>query len=174
MDYRSPCPVNLSVELLGDRWSIVLLRDIMFGNQRTYGELLKNSPEGIATNILAARLRHLEAEGLLAVSADSGHAQKRIYSLTEKAIDLVPVMAALGAWGIRHLPTTPAYAARSRMLAEGGAALERAFQEELRHLHLGSPGDPAPPSVTARMDAAFDEEYRKMTAAEADAGTGAT
>ena len=83
MEIRSGCPINLSVEVLGDRWSLVVLRDMMFGNFRTYRELHGNSLEGIATNILAARLRHLEAEGFISAAADPSHKQRTIYSLTE-------------------------------------------------------------------------------------------
>ncbi len=62
MDQRSGCPINLAVEILGDRWSLVVLRDIMFGNFRTYGELHGHSLEGIATNILANRLKRLSTK----------------------------------------------------------------------------------------------------------------
>ena len=105
MDIRSGCPINLSVEVLGDRWSLVVLRDMMFGNLRTYRELHGHSLEGIATNILASRLRHLEAQGFITAAPDPGHKQRTIYSLTEKAIALVPVMAALGSWGTGSMST---------------------------------------------------------------------
>jgi DNA-binding HxlR family transcriptional regulator len=96
---RSGCPINLSVELLGDGWTMVIVRDIMFGNFRTYRELLTNSLEGIASNILADRLKSMVAEGLLTKAADPGHKQRAIFSLTEKAIQLVPLIVQLGAWG---------------------------------------------------------------------------
>ena len=108
MDIRSGCPINLSVEVLGDKWSLVVLRDMMFGNSRTYRELHGHSLEGIATNILANRLRHLEDEGFIAAAADPGHNQRTIYSLTEKAIALVPVMA------LRRLLPVPSAAAPVR------------------------------------------------------------
>jgi DNA-binding HxlR family transcriptional regulator len=108
MNQRSGCPINLSIEVLGDRWSVIVLRDMMFGNRRSYGELLANSLEGIATNILAARLKHLEAEELITASDDPRHKQKKIYSLTEKAIALVPIMVQLGAWGLRYMICAPA------------------------------------------------------------------
>ncbi len=160
---RSECPVNLAVEVLGDSWTMVVLRDMMFGNKRSYGELLRNSPEGISTNILAARLRHLEAHGLVTVAGVASHAQKRRYSLTEKAIALVPVMASLGTWGVRFLATDPAWTARSRLLSDGGAELEQAFMAELRHLHLGSSAEGFDASVIARMDAAFAAEIEKKS-----------
>ena len=77
MDVRSGCPINLSVEVLGDKWSLVVLRDMMFGRSRTYGELHGHSLEGIATNILAARLRHLEEEGFITAAPDPRHKQRQ-------------------------------------------------------------------------------------------------
>ncbi len=164
MDQRSGCPINLSVEVLGDRWSLVVLRDIMFGNRRTYGEIHGSSLEGIATNILAARLRHLEAEGMLTAAPDPRHKQRTIYSLTEKAISLVPVMATLGAWGVRYLRVSPDLAARAVALQEGGPEMWSAFMDELRHLHLGAP-KPAR-SALAELGAAYD----RAVATTEDAG----
>jgi DNA-binding HxlR family transcriptional regulator len=139
MDQRSGCPINLTVEVLGDRWSLVVLRDIMFGNLRTYRDLHGNSLEGIATNILANRLKHLSDEGFLTSAGDPGHKQRTIYSLTEKAIALVPIMAALGAWGVQYTQASTDLSARAIALAAGGAPLQQDFMDELRHLHLGAP-----------------------------------
>ena len=152
MDLRSGCPINLSVEILGDRWSLVVLRDIMFGNFRTYGDIHGHSLEGIATNILASRLKRLVDEGMLTASGDPGHKQRTIYSLTEKAISLVPVMAALGGWGARNTPALPEFAARSLALEGGGPQMWAALGDELRHLHLGAPKPRR--SVLAELDAA--------------------
>ncbi|MDC9826186.1 helix-turn-helix domain-containing protein [Devosia sp. ZB163] len=138
MDRRSGCPINLSVEVLGDKWSLVVLRDIMFGNLRTYRDLHGNSLEGIATNILADRLKRLTEEGLVTSAPDPAHKQRTIYSLTEKAIELMPVMVALGNWGVRHLRAAPELAARSIALQEGGPPMWEDFMDELRHLHLGA------------------------------------
>ena len=153
MIHRSGCPINLTIEVLGDRWSVIVLRDMIFGNRRTYGELLNLSLERIASNILAARLRHLLAEGLVTVAADPTHKQKKTYSLTEKAIQLVPLIVHLGAWGVNHTQTSPDLSVRARLLADGGPALWAAFMDELRHLHLGA----APPkvSVLKELDAAY-------------------
>lgn len=153
MDQRSGCPINLTVEVLGDRWSLIVLRDIMFGNLRTYRDLHGNSLEGIATNILASRLKHLSEEGLVTSAPDPGHKQRTIYSLTEKAIALVPVMAALGSWGVRYTPARPDLAARSIALEAGGPEMWAAFMDELRHLHLGGP--PPKRSALAEIDAAY-------------------
>lgn len=86
LDNRSGCPINLTMEILGDRWSLIVLRDMMFGNRRHFRELLENSMEGIASNILSARLKRLVDAGLLSRSDDPSHRQKVIYSLTEPAI----------------------------------------------------------------------------------------
>jgi DNA-binding HxlR family transcriptional regulator len=153
VDRRSGCPINLSVEVLGDRWSLVVLRDIMFGNFRTYGELHGNSLEGIATNILASRLKRLMEEGLVTAAADPAHKQRTIYSLTEMAIALVPVMAQLGAWGSRYLPASPQFSARAITLAEGGPQMWDDFMTELRHLHLGTPVPRR--SVLAELEATY-------------------
>lgn len=163
MDIRSGCPINLSVEVLGDRWSLVVLRDMMFGNFRTYGELHGNSLERIATNILASRLRHLEAEGFVTAAPDPRHKQRTIYSLTEKAIQLVPVMAALGSWGVRYRPADPTFAARSITLGQGGPAMWDAFMDELRHLHLGAPEPKR--SVMAELEAAYEAAVAANAAA---------
>ena len=136
---RSGCPINLAVEVLGDHWSLVVLRDIMFGNFRTYGDIHRRSLEGIATNILANRLKRLADAGLITSAPDPNHRQRSIFSLTEKAIDLIPVMAALGTWGVKYMPAAPEMAARSIKLQAGGPPMWADFAEELRHLHLGGP-----------------------------------
>ena len=151
---RSGCPFNLTLEVLGDRWSLLVLRDMMFGNRRHFRELLARSEEGIASNILADRLRRLTAEGLITRADDPSHRQKAIYSLTEKAIQLVPVMAAMGAWGRRHLPVTEELAIRAQLLEEGGPQMWGAFMDDLRRLHLGRPGEGH--GVLADLQAAYE------------------
>ena len=153
MDLRSGCPINLAVEVLGDKWSLVVLRDMMFGNLRTYGELHGKSLEGIATNILASRLKSLTEAGLITSAPDPTHKQRTIYSLTEKAIQLVPVMAALGTWGTAHTPASPTFSARSIALGAGGPRMWDDFMNELRHIHLGAPAPKR--SVLAVLEAAY-------------------
>ena len=136
---RSGCPINLTLEILGDRWSLIVLRDMMFGNRRHFRELLTKSEEGIASNILAYRLRRLVDEGLVSKADDPSHKQKALYSLTEMGIALVPVFAMMGAWGRRFLPVTEDLSIRAELLEEGGPALWEAFMEELRAIHLGAP-----------------------------------
>ncbi|MEJ7623443.1 MAG: helix-turn-helix domain-containing protein [Pyrinomonadaceae bacterium] len=94
---RSDCPVNFAVETLGDKWSLVILRDIIFWGKRTYGEFLK-SDEGIATNILAGRLDYLEGQGLITKSRDPLDKRRDIYTVTELGMDLIPMFIEMIAW----------------------------------------------------------------------------
>ena len=155
-DQRSGCPINLTLETLGDRWSLIVIRDVMFGNRRHFRVLLNESEERIASNILADRLKRLVAAGLLSKVEDPTHKQKAIYSLTEKAIQLVPLFAHMGAWGRRHLPVTPELSIRAQLLEEGGTELWNDFMDELRTVHLGAPPRADRPSVAARLQAAYE------------------
>ncbi|AYY13769.1 transcriptional regulator [Actinobacteria bacterium YIM 96077] len=157
-DMRSGCPINLSLEIFGDRWTLLVLRDIIFGGARHFRELLAG-PERISSNILADRLNTLVEHGLLTKADDPSHKQKVTYSLTEHAIELVPILAQLSAWGVRHLPVAEAYAARAHVLADGGPPVWEAYMDELRETHLGPQArrQPAPdgPTVAAQMEAAY-------------------
>lgn len=154
--HRSGCPINLAIEVLGDRWSLVVLRDVMFGNRHHFRELLTGSLEGIASNILADRLRRLVANGLLWRSDDESHRQKIRYRLTEAGVQLVPVMAALGSWGRRHMPAGHELSVRAELLERGGPELWERFMDELREQHLGIPRAPGTPSVFAELQAAYE------------------
>ncbi len=135
---RSGCAINAAIEVIGDRWSLIVLRDIMFGDRRHFRELHRNNEEGIATNILAGRLRDLVADGLL-TRDDPGPGRAVTYTLTEPAIQLVPVLAELGWWGLNHRPTTDALRVRAQLLYEGGRPMWHDFMDELRAHHLGQP-----------------------------------
>jgi DNA-binding HxlR family transcriptional regulator len=160
--HRSGCPINLTLEVLGDRWSLIVIRDLMFGNRRHFRELLNRSEEGIASNILADRLRRLVEVGLLSRADDPSHRQKAIYSLTEPAIQLVPLLAQMGAWGRRHRPVTEELSIRAQLLEEGGPPMWDAFMNELRTLHLGAP--PKGPSVLQQLQAAYEAVVARNTA----------
>ncbi len=101
---RSGCPLNASVEMLGDRWSLLIVRDMMLRGSRTYKEFL-GSYEGIATNILADRLRKLVAHGIVTTEPDPSDGRKRIYLLTAKGIDLAPVLTEMVLWAAAHEDT---------------------------------------------------------------------
>ena len=152
---RSGCPINAAVEVFGDRWTLLVLRDVMFGNRRHFRQLQSRSEEGIASNILADRLRTLVTAGIL-TRDDAGPGRRATYSLTEAAIQLVPVLVHLGAWGVRHCPTTSELRVRAELLEAGGPELWQDLMSELRELHLGVP-HPAPhlPTVTERINAAY-------------------
>jgi len=154
--FRSGCPINLTLETLGDRWSLIVIRDIMFGNRRHYRDLLNNSEEGIASNILADRLKRLVKAGLLATHPDPAHKQKTVYSLSEPAIQLLPLLAQMGAWGRRFTPATRELSIRARLLEEGGPRMWDAFMAELRSIHLGERKPDR--SVLAELKAAYEAE----------------
>jgi DNA-binding HxlR family transcriptional regulator len=98
---RSGCPLNASVEMLGDRWSLLIIRDMMLAGARTYKEFLE-CYEGIATNILADRLRKLIDYGIITTEPDPSDGRKLIYSLTEKGIGLAPVLTEMVLWAAAH------------------------------------------------------------------------
>jgi DNA-binding HxlR family transcriptional regulator len=153
---RSGCPINAAVEVFGDRWTLIVLRDVMFGDRRHFRRLQSESEEGIASNILADRLRALVEAGLL-TRDDVRRGQRAIYSLTEPSIQLVPVMAQLAAWGLRHRPTTPELRVRAEVLEAGGPELWEDFMDELRERHLGVPRPGSGgPRATERLAAAYE------------------
>ena len=135
---RSGCAINAAVEALGDQWSLIVLRDVIFGGRRHFRDLLANNVEGIASNILSSRLKGLVAAGLL-THEDAGRGRKGTYSLTEAGIQTVPILVALGSWGLRHRPTTPELRIRAQLLEEGGPPLWADLMDELREVHLGIP-----------------------------------
>jgi DNA-binding HxlR family transcriptional regulator len=150
---RSGCPINLTLEMLGDRWSLIVIRDLMFGNRRHFRELLTQSEEGISSNILADRLKRLTESGLLSRRDDPSHKQKGIYSLTEPSIQLVPLLAQMGAWGRRHTRASEELSIRAELLEQGGPVMWADFMEELRSLHLDAPAPER--SVFAELQAAY-------------------
>src|SRR6266545_951786 len=162
--HRSGCPINLSLEVFGDKWSLLILRDMIFGGRRHFRELLSGSQEGIASNILANRLKALVEQGMLTKRDDTSHKQKVIYSLTEPAIELVPVLAQLGSWGSRWLPVTEDLSVRARVLGEGGPELWQRFTAELGKEHPGTPAGPAPAGRTVRTG--VQEAYLAVVTAD--------
>ena len=127
---RSACPVACALDLLGDRWTLIVLRDLIMARKRYYQELLEGS-EGIATNILASRLKLLEAAGLVTRRADPAQARRVIYTPTEKALDLLPVLIELIRWSVKHNAGSAAPAQFLRRLAED----REGFIADLRAAH---------------------------------------
>lgn len=163
--HRSGCPINLTLEVLGDKWSLLIIRDIIFGNRRHFRDLLTHSEEGIASNILASRLKTLVDRGIVTKAADPTHKQKAIYSLTERGIELLPVLAQMSAWGLKHQPVTKELAIRARLLEEGGPKMWEAFMQELREEHLGAVSPrrrkAGQASVRAKLQAAYEAAVAK-------------
>lgn len=152
---RSGCAINAAVEVLGDAWSLIVLRDVVFGDRRHFRELLTQNDEGIASNILADRLRRLVAEGLL-TRGDAPRGQRVTYTLTEAGIETFPVMVALGTWGMSHRETSPELTIRARLLADS-PDLVTDLIDELREVHLGTPRpDPARPRASETLQRAFE------------------
>lgn len=98
---RSGCPVNFTLEIFGDKWSLLIVRDIIFLGKKTYGEFLK-SDERIATNILSNKLARLEATGILSKNLHPTDKRKDIYSLTDKGCDLIPIILEMFSWGATY------------------------------------------------------------------------
>jgi len=101
---RSGCPLNASVEMLGDRWSLLIIRDMMLRGFRTFKEFME-CYEGIATNILADRLRKLVAHRILTTEPDPADGRRMVYSLTAKGTDLAPVLTEMVLWAAAHEDT---------------------------------------------------------------------
>ena len=104
---RSDCPINFALELFGDPWSLLIIRDIIYFGKKTYGEFLA-SEEGMATNILALRLARLEQQGILVKKHCEKDKRKEEYALTEKGLDLIPVLVEMANWSAEHDPQTAA------------------------------------------------------------------
>jgi len=165
-DMRSGCPISLSLEIFGDRWTLLVLRDIIFGDARHFRELL-TCPERISSNILADRLTTLVEHGLLTKVDDPSHKQKVTYTLTERAIELVPVLVQLSAWGVRHLSVTDEYVARTEVLTAGGPPLWQAFMDELRQTHLGAPARKRRAPKTTTVATQIQDAYADALDSEA-------
>jgi len=101
---RSTCPVSTSLDVLGDKWTLLILRDMVFAGKSTYGQFLQ-SAEKMATNVLADRLAVLESQGLLTKAVAADKKSKFTYRLTEKGVDTVPLIVELVLWGAKHCPT---------------------------------------------------------------------
>ena len=110
---RSHCPISFALDIVGDRWTLLILRDLLMNGKQTYGELL-DSEEGIATNVLADRLAWLEAHGILVK-------QRGAYRVTGKGLDLLPVMLELVAWSAKYDPHTAAPRPFVNRIARGRA-----------------------------------------------------
>jgi DNA-binding HxlR family transcriptional regulator len=131
---RSDCPISVALELLGDAWSLLVVRDLMFKGRKTYKEFLEGG-EGIASNVLAARLKRLEANGIITSRPDPEDARRRLFILTELGISLAPVLIEVVIWSATHFQTAAPRAVTKRMVGDRGKVLEevrRQWAEERR------------------------------------------
>src|SRR5262245_57119149 len=99
--HRSDCPISIALDLIGDRWTLLVVRDLMFKGRHEYGEFLE-AEESIATNVLADRLRKLTEHGIVAKSPAPDDARKSRYHLTDKGIGLAPILVEMIVWAARH------------------------------------------------------------------------
>lgn len=162
MDLRSGCPINAAVEALGDQWSFLVLRDVIFGDRRYFRELFAGSIEGIASNILSDRLKRLVAAGIL-TREEVRRGQRAKYSLTEAGIQTLPIIFALGNWGLDWRSGAPELRTRQELMRSEGAEFIEELMGELRARHLGiqpKSEERSGPSPLERLDAAHEERAR--------------
>lgn len=131
-DPRSTCPISTALEIVGDRWTLLVIRDLMFAGKRHFREFLQ-SEEAISSNVLADRLAALVESGIVSRRDDPTHAQKAIYSLTAKGLGLLPVLTAMSAWTQQHYPRTRRPEAVD-LVGRGSAALKQ-LETQLRREH---------------------------------------
>ena len=128
---RSHCPISYALDFVGDKWTLLVLRDLILARKRYFQEFLE-SPEGIASNILASRLKQLEAAGFVTRAADPGQARRVVYAPTGKALDLLPAMLELVRWGAKYDPKTDAPPHVLKSVAKN----LHGFAAEVRSQHL--------------------------------------
>jgi DNA-binding HxlR family transcriptional regulator len=134
--FRSGCPINLGLEVFGDKWTLLIIRDMMFAGKRHFREFLA-SDEAISSNILSDRLAMLVEAGIVTRAGDPSHKLKAIYSLTAKGIDLLPIIAQISRWSRSYMPVDPVLAATGEARDKGGPGAIEAQMAELRRVHLG-------------------------------------
>ncbi|MDA0812874.1 MAG: helix-turn-helix domain-containing protein [Verrucomicrobia bacterium] len=127
---ESKCPITSALEVFGDKWSLVILRDIFFKGKNHYREFLA-SPEGISTNILASRLKKLEAEGLIDKRPDEANLSSYLYTLTDKGKNLLPLLLEIVKWSARYNPQPHA---GDNIIAGAPARLLERYEEDREQL----------------------------------------
>jgi len=127
---KSQCPINQALEIFGDKWTLLIIRDIMFDGKRYFREML-GSDEKIASNILTDRLNKLEKFKILSKTNDKHHKQKNVYTLTKKGIDLVPVMIEIAQWSVIHRTVSEKDRKHVNELVDGGLILQKQIKRSL-------------------------------------------
>ena len=154
MEPRSGNPINAAVDVLGDRWSLLVLRDIMFEDRRFFRALLLGSIEGIASNILADRLVRLLDAGIL-TRGTAARGQRARYSLTEAGIQTLPIFYALGNWGLDWREGGAEFGKGQQFMRDAGLPFLDELMDELRARHLDGPSDsPDGAGAFSRLEAA--------------------
>ncbi|HSF54654.1 MAG TPA: helix-turn-helix domain-containing protein [Algoriphagus sp.] len=128
---RSECPVSCTLDVFGDKWSLLIIRDLMFFQSRTYGDFQK-SKEKIATNILASKLKSLEENGIITKAAHPDSKAKVLYKLTQKGIDLLPILVEINLWGEKYFEISPELKSLLNEIKEDKQAFIKAKTEELQ------------------------------------------
>ena len=129
---RSDCPINFALETFGDPWSLLIIRDIVYFGKKTYGEFIA-SEEGMATNILASRLAHLEHQGILVKMPSPADKRKEEYALTEKGLDLIPVLVEMANWSAEYDLDTAAPAAWIALMKADREKMIRLMRETVQN-----------------------------------------
>lgn len=128
---RSECPLSCSLDIFGDKWSLLIIRDMMFFNKSTYGDFLK-SEEGIATNILAARLQSLEENELIEKTEHPDSKAKVLYKLTNKAIELLPVLVEIQLWAEKYFEIPAEIKTQLKEVKKGKEEFIKVITKKLR------------------------------------------
>jgi DNA-binding HxlR family transcriptional regulator len=146
-DIKSHCPVNFALESFGDPWSLLIVRDIVFWGKHTYGEFLA-SKEGISTNILATRLAHLEQRGIIEKTCCDADKRKDLYVLTEKGVELIPLLLEMSRWSSETDPLSEAPRALVEKICADRTGMFQMIQDSIRQ---GKSLFKGPESVAAKL-----------------------
>jgi DNA-binding HxlR family transcriptional regulator len=138
-DRTSGCPIDYALDIFGDRWTLLVIRDLMFRGKRHFHEIIE-APEGIASNILAARLKKLEASGLISRHPDPDNRRQVVYELTEKGIDLIPVLVEVILWGAKYDAHCIAPADLLRRMRKDRQGVIRELTAKLKERRKAVPG----------------------------------
>ncbi|MEY2829896.1 MAG: hypothetical protein RIQ33_1754 [Bacteroidota bacterium] len=130
IEFRSECPISTALDIFGDKWSLLIIRDLMFNEKKTYGEFL-DSEEKIATNILADRLLLLESTGIISKQKHPDSKAKVLYQLTVKGIDLIPVMVEIILWSERHHEVHPYAKQFAKMMKKNKEGMLKKIRNKL-------------------------------------------
>ena len=134
-NYRSNCLQYLALDVFGDKWTLLIIRDMIIEGKKYFREFLK-SKEQIASNILANRLQAMEEEGIIHKKSDPQHKQKIIYLLTEKGIDLFPILMENARWSMKYQPVDQEDAKKAQAILDGGPEAIQTIMEKLKKEHL--------------------------------------